>query len=35
MLEQKAREAAVEYLKDKTVKKVIVVPKRLVNIVVG
>lgn len=35
VLEQKAREAAVEYLKDKTVKKVIVVPKRLVNIVVG
>ncbi len=35
ILEQKAREAAVEYLKDKTVKKVIVVPKRLVNIVVG
>ncbi len=35
VLEEKAREAAAEHLKDKTVKKVIVVPKRLVNIVVG
>jgi leucyl-tRNA synthetase len=35
MLEQLAREAATEYLKDKTVRKVVVVPKRLVNFVVS
>ena len=34
MVEQKAREAAQSYLEGKTVKKVIVVPKRLVNFVV-
>lgn len=35
VLEAKAREAAAEYLKDKTVRKVVVVPKRLVNFVVA
>jgi leucyl-tRNA synthetase len=35
MLEARAREAAAEYLKDKTVRKVVVVPKRLVNFVVS
>lgn len=34
IVEQKAREAAHSYLEGKTVKKVIVVPKRLVNFVV-
>lgn len=34
-MEEKAREAAAEHLKDKTVRKVIVVPKRLVNFVVS
>lgn len=34
-MEARAREAAAEYLKDKTVRKVVVVPKRLVNFVVG
>ena len=35
IVEEKAREAASKYLEGKTVKKVIVVPKRLVNFVVG
>ncbi len=35
VLEEKAREAAVEYLRDKTVRKVVVVPNRLVNFVVS
>lgn len=35
MVEEQARAAAAEYLKDKTVRKVIVVPKRLVNFVVS
>lgn len=34
-VEARAREAAAKYLEGKTVKKVIVVPKRLVNFVVG
>ena len=34
LVEEKAREAASKYLEGKTVKKVIVVPKRLVNFVV-
>lgn len=33
-IERRAREAAEDYLRDKTVNKVIVVPKRLVNFVV-
>lgn len=35
LVEAKAREAAAKYLEGKTVKKVIVVPKRLVNFVVS
>lgn len=35
LLEAKAREVAASYLEDKTVRKVIVVPKRLVNFVVS
>jgi len=35
VVEAKAREVASKYLEGKTVKKVIVVPKRLVNFVVG
>ncbi len=34
-IEQAAQRAASQYLKDKTIKKVIVVPKRLVNFVVS
>ena len=34
-VEARAREAAAKYLEGKTVKKVIVVPKRLVNFVVS
>lgn len=35
LVEEKAREAAAKYLEGKTVRKVIVVPKRLVNFVVN
>ena len=35
LVEEKAREAAAKYLEGQTIKKVIVVPKRLVNFVLG